>query len=122
MSMWHRFDVYGPLLLLNEAREHGDAHRERREAPLEGFEVLEGEHCCRCEDGHLLAVAQRLEGGTHGDFSFAEAHVATEQAVHWIRRFHVALDLFGGGDLIFRFRELEGVFKFALPVRVPWKR
>ncbi len=74
------------------------------------------------EHGHLLAVAQRFERRAHGDFGFAEAYVAAEQAVHGMRRFHVALDFFSGGYLIFGFGELEGVFEFALPVGVLRKR
>ena len=55
--------------------------------------MLEREHRGGREHGHLLAVAQRLEGGAHGDFGLAEADVAAEQAVHGMRDFHVALDL-----------------------------
>ena len=39
-----------------------------------------------------------------------------------MRRFHIALDLFGGGNLILGFGELEGIFEFALPVGVLRKR
>ena len=92
------------------------------EAALEGLEVLEREHGGGREHGHLLAVAQRLEGRAHGDFGFAEADVAAEQPVHGMRRFHVALDFLGGGDLVLGFGELEGVLEFALPVGVVRER
>ena len=85
---------------------------------LEGFEVLKREHGGRREHGDLLAVAQRFERGSHGDFGLAEADVAAQQAVHGMRRFHVALDLFGGGKLVLGFGELEGVFELALPVGI----
>ena len=53
-----------------------------REALLEGFEVLEGENGCWREHGDLLAVLHGFEGGAHGDFGFAVADVAAEQAIH----------------------------------------
>ena len=101
-----------------EARKHRDAHGKRREAALEGFEMLKREHSGGREHGHLLAVAQRFERGAHGDFGFAEADVAAQQAVHGMRRFHVALDLLGGAELVLGLGELEGVFEFALPVGI----
>ena len=78
LALRQLFHRYGKILLGHEAREHGDANRERGEAPLEGLEVLEGQHRGGCEHGHLFAIAQRLEGRTHGDFGFAEAHIAAE--------------------------------------------
>ena len=101
-----------------EAAEHLDAHRERLEAPLEGLEVLKCEHRGGRQHGHLLAIAQRLEGGAHHHLGLAEAHVAAQQAVHGLRAFHVALDLLDGGELVARLGEFEGVFEFALPVAV----
>ena len=101
-----------------EAGQHLDAHRKRREAALEGFEVLEREHGGGRQHGHLLAVAQRFERRAHGDFGLAEADVAAQQAVHGMRRFHVALDLLGGGELVLGLGEFEGVFEFALPVGI----
>ena len=69
-----------------EAAEHLDAHGKRREAALEGFEMLEGENGGGREHGDLFAVADRLESGAHGDFGFAVADVAAEEAVHRVRR------------------------------------
>ncbi len=80
------------LLLLGgaEAAEHLDADGKGREAPLEGFEVLEGEHGGRREHRHLLVVADGLERRAHGDFGLAVADVAAEQAVHRRGGLHVA--------------------------------
>src|SRR4051794_13476000 len=41
-------------------------YREGREAPAEGFVVLEGEDSRGREDRHLLAIAESLESGAHG--------------------------------------------------------
>ncbi len=68
-----------------EARDHLDVDGEVGEAALEGFEVLEGEDGGGREDGDLLAILHGLEGGAHGDFGFAVADVAAEQAVHGLR-------------------------------------
>ncbi len=85
------------------------------EALLESFEVLEGENRGGRKDGNLFVIGDGLEGGTHGDFGFAVADVAAEQAIHGLGRFHVANDVFDGLGLIFGFVELEGVFEFAEP-------
>ena len=101
--------------------EHLGAHGEWLETPLEGLEVLKCEDCSRSQDRHLLAVAQRLEGGAHHHFGLAEAHIPAQQAVHGLKAFHVALDLPGGGDLVARLGEFEGIFEFALPVAIRGK-
>ena len=88
---------------------------------LERLVMLEREHRGGRQHGHLFAVAQRLEGGAHGDFGFAVADVAAQQPVHGMRRFHVALDFLHGGELVLGLGELEGVFEFALPVGIARK-
>ena len=98
--------------------EHLDAHGERLEAVLEGFEMLEAENGGRREHRHLLAVPQRLEGRAHDDFGFAETDVAAEQPVHGLLVFHVALDVFDGCELVAGFGEFERVLELALPVAV----
>ena len=61
----------------------------------------------------LLVVADGFECRAHGDFRLAVADVAAEQAVHGLRRFHVAGDVGNGLRLIFGFVELECVFELA---------
>ncbi len=56
--------------------------REGGEALFEGLVVLQGEHRGRREHGDLLVVAQRFKSRAHGDFRFAVADVAAEQAIH----------------------------------------
>ena len=104
-----------------EAGEHFDLDGEVGEAALEGFEVLEGEDGGGGEDGDLLAVLHGLEGGAHGDFGFAVADVAAEEAVHGLGGFHVALDVGDGGELVVGLGEGEGVFELALQVVVGGK-
>ncbi len=65
-----------------------------------------------------FAVLHGLEGGAHGDFGFAVADVAAEQAVHRLGGFHVALDVGDGGELVVGLVEVEGVFELALHVGV----
>lgn len=69
----------------------------------------------RHQDGHLLAVLDGLERGTHGDLGLAVADVADDDAVHRDRTFHVGLDLGDDGQLIDRLGEVEGVFHLLLP-------
>ena len=108
------------LLLLGgaEAAEHIDLEREGGEALLEGIEVLEGQHRRRRKHGDLAIVADGLESGAHGDFGFAVADIAAEQAVHRRRGFHVVLDVDDGAHLVVGLVELEGIFELALPFGV----
>ena len=66
----------------------------------------------------MLAILHGLEGGAHGDFGFAVADVAAEEAVHGLGGFHVALDVGDGGELVVGLVEVEGVFELALHVGV----
>ena len=106
------------LLRGAEAGDHLDVDGKLREAAREALVVLEGEDGGGGEDGDLLAVLHGLECGAHGDLGLAVAHVAAEQAVHGLRRFHVALDVGDGGDLVVGLVEVEGVLELALHVAV----
>ena len=66
----------------------------------------------------MLSVLYCLEGGAHGNFGFAVADVAAEEAVHGLGGFHIGLDVGDGGDLVVCFVEVEGVFELALHVGV----
>ena len=101
-----------------EAAEHFDADGKCGEAAAESFVVLEGENGGGCEDGDLLRIGDGFEGGAHGDFRFAVADVAAEQAIHRKRGFHVALHVVDGFLLVGGFFEFKGVFEFALPIRI----
>ncbi len=111
-------DVLQDLLRLSrgaEARHHLDASRERRESLAERLVVLRGQHRRRCQDGHLLALGHGLERRSHGDLGLAEADVADEQAVHRLRRLHVALDLLHRALLVRREVVREGGLELGLP-------
>ncbi len=97
-----------------EAGDHLNVNGELREAALECFEMLETEDGCGCKHGDLLAVLHGFEGGAHGDFSFAVAHVAAEEAIHGGGGFHVVLDGADGGELVVGLVVIEGVFEFLL--------
>src|SRR6266478_4730739 len=101
-----------------EAAEHFDARGERSKPFLKGFKMLEGEHGGGRENRDLFVVNDSFEGGTHGNFRFAVADVAAEQAVHGLGAFHVALDVADGGDLVGGLLELEGILEFALEIAV----
>ena len=101
-----------------ETAEHFDACGKCGEAALEGFEMLKGENGRGRKKGDLLAVGDGFERGAHGDFGFAVADVAAEEAVHRRGAFHVALDVGDGEVLVGGFFEFESVFKFALEIAV----
>ncbi len=112
------FQYFGDFFLIAKAAEHFDAHRKGGKTALECFEVLVSKHRGGREHRGLLAVAQALERGAHGDLGLAVAHVAAQQPVHGMGALHVFLDLLDGRKLVFGFGEIEGVFEFALPVAV----
>ena len=97
-----------------KAARHLDADGKVGEAPLECLVVLQGEHGGRREHRHLLAILHRLEGGAHGHLGLAVTHVAADQTVHGLRRFHIALDVCDGSRLVVGFVEVEGVLELAL--------
>ena len=114
-ARFHLLQNFFLLLRRAEAADHLDGDGKRRKALLESFVVLEGEDGGGREHRNLLVVADGLERGAHGDFRLAVAHVAAQQAVHGLGRFHVALDVGDGGLLVFGLAEFEGVFELAHP-------
>src|SRR5271154_1358391 len=109
------------LLWRAKARDHLDLDRELLKAFLEGLEMLEAEHRRWCKHRNLSAILHRLEGRTHRDLSLAVTYVAAEQPVHRRGRLHVPLDVGDGRYLIVGLAVIEGVFKLALELIVPWK-
>ena len=90
LALRQRRDRLRLLGLAAEARQHGDAHREVREALGERDEVLLGEHRGRRQHRDLLAAQHRQQAGAQRDLGLAVADVAADQAVHRHARLHVA--------------------------------
>jgi hypothetical protein len=91
-----------------EARQHLDAHGPAGEAVAEGVVVLLRQQRGRHQHSDLARVRRGDEGGAHGDFGLAEAHVSADQPIHDTGTAHVALQ---GGDrrcLVRRLLEGEG--------------
>ena len=110
----HRLGLLGG----EEPGEDLDAHRVAGEALAERLAVLVGEQRGRHEDGDLLAVLHRLEGGPHGDLGLAEADVAADEAVHGPGPLHVGLDVVDGLGLVGRLLVGERLLHLRLPGRV----
>ena len=68
----------GQLLRIPEPRQHIDPDRERLEAFLKSFKVLERKHGGGRQHGHLLAIPQRFECRAHYYFRLAKAYVAAQ--------------------------------------------
>ena len=118
LSLFGLFEDDFLLLWGAEAGDHLDVDGEVGEAFFEGFVVLKAEDGSWREDGDLFSVLYCFEGGAHGDFGFAVADVAAEEAVHGLGGLHVALDVGDGGELVVGLVEVEGVFEFVLHVGV----
>ena len=88
------------------------------EAIFEGLVVLEAKDGGRSQHRDLAAILHCLERCPHGDFGFAIADIADQQAIHGESRLHVALDVCDGGDLVFGLVVVEGVFELPLKVVV----
>ena len=67
------------------------------------------------QHGHLFAVLNGLESGSHCDLGLAVTDVATDQTVHRDDLFHVVLDVGDGGELIRGLDVGEGVLQLPLP-------
>ena len=106
-------------LLLARRLEPGqglDADREEDHPVAEGLEVLAGQDGRRAEDGHLLAVHDRLEGGPHGHLGLAVADVAAEEPVHRGLALHVVADLADRAELVLGLLVLEGLAELLVPL------
>ena len=84
--------------------------------------MLEAQHRGRRQHRDLAAVLHRFERRAHRHFGLAVAHVADQQAIHGQGRFHVALDVGDGGDLVVGLGKVECVFELALEFVVRRKR
>ena len=62
--------------------------------------MLKGQYGGRHQHGYLLVVASGFEGGAYSHLRLAKSHVATDQAVHRARAFHVVLHLLGRFQLV----------------------
>ena len=85
------------------------------DALTHGFFVLLGQYRCGDEDCDLFSELDDLEGGAHGDFGFAVANVAAEEAVHGAGAGEVIFDFIGGFGLVLGGGVGKGVFEFLLP-------
>ena len=84
--------------------------------------VLKCEDRRRREEGDLLSIHHRFEGGAHRHLGLPIADVAAQQAIHRRRRFHVPLDVCDGIYLIDRQVPLERIVELPLPMRVRAER
>ena len=99
-----------------------DIHREGSKAVAEILVVLCRKDSRRHENRHLLLGGNALEGGAHGNFRLAEAHVTTDKAVHRTAAFHVALDFGGSLHLVGCRVVLEGILEFLLHLAIGRER
>ncbi len=109
------FENFSLLGLGAETTEHLHADGEVAQPLAEGAVVLLGQDRGRHQNGHLFAVHDRLEGGAHGHFGLAVAHVAADQPIHGLVRLHVVLDGVDGGKLVFGLLKGEVGLQLLLP-------
>src|SRR5205085_12529678 len=93
--------------LRTKATEHFDMYRVLEHSLPEHLKMLLSENSRRREHGDLFAVHNGLECRAHSDFSFAETNIATDQAIHRSRTFHVDLRIDDRPHLIRRFPKRE---------------
>ena len=84
--------------------------------------VLRGQNRCRAENRHLLARRHHFERAAQGDFGFAEAHVAADQAIHRLVVFQIALHVVDGAQLVGRLAVGERLLHLHLPVGIGAER
>ena len=86
----------------HKAAQHPHVQIKGREALEERLVVLLRKDRGGAQHHHLPAVLAALEGGAQRHLRLAKAHVAAEQPVHGLGRFHVRLDVLYGGALVRR--------------------
>ena len=96
-------------------REEFEAEGVGGEAAAEGLDVLEGEHGCWHEHGHLAPRLEGGEGGAKGNLGLPVPHIAHDHPVHraWSRK--VALHRLNGGELVGGFAIREGGLELGEP-------
>ena len=104
-------------LLLGGAKagEHLHLYREGCQPLQEGVVMLLGQDSGGHQDGDLLAVHHGFESGAQGNFCFAIAHIAANQAVHRATVLHIALDFRQDAHLVIRLDIRKTGFQFLLP-------
>ncbi len=85
-----------------EAAEHFDLEAKRGKALKERLIVLLGQNGRGAEHHDLAAGVHALKRRAQGNLGLAKAHVAAQQAVHGLGRFHVGLDVGNGLQLVAR--------------------
>ena len=94
-------------LAAGETRQQGNLHRGVGEAIAEVVVVLLGEQGGGHQHRHLGLVFHCHEGGAHGHFGLAEAHIAAHQPIHGLAGLHVGNHRGNGGLLVRGFLEGE---------------
>ena len=85
-----------------EAAEHFDLEAKRGKALKERLIVLLGQNGRGAEHHDLAAGVHALKRRAQGNLGLAKAHVAAQQAVHGLGRFHVGLDVGNSLQLVAR--------------------
>ena len=106
----------------HEPRQKPNPDRKRGEALAERLVMLCREDRRRDQHRDLLAVLDRLEGGSQRDLGLAVADVADDEPIHRPAGLHVELDLDDGTELIGSLLVREARLHLALPRRVGSER
>ena len=109
------------LFCRTSAREIVHVDREVAQPLLERLVVLIGQYRSRHKHGRLLAVATRLESGTHGELGLSEAHVTADKTIHGHGTFHVGLDVLRSLQLVGRVFIEETRLKLMLH-EIVWRK
>ena len=57
--------------------------------PGKSMVMLISQNSRRHQDSHLFAIGHRLKSGPDCNFSLPKSHISTDQAVHYLRFFHI---------------------------------
>ena len=97
-----------------KSRQQRHARRKWRKALGKIIVMLMRQQRGRDQHRHLAVVLHRFECGPHGHLGLAVPHVAADQPVHRLARFHVAGDVLDRFQLIGRFLVFEGGFELVI--------
>ena len=86
----------------NKTRKHAYLQIKRSKSREKRLVVLLSQDGSWAQDHDLTSILARLKRSSKRHFSLAKAHITAKQAVHWLARFHVQLNVCNSAFLVRR--------------------
>ena len=84
----------------NKTRKHAHLQIKRSKSREKRLVVLLSQDGSWTQNHNLTSILARLKRSSQRHFCLAKAHIAAKQAVHWLARFHVQLNVCNSAFLV----------------------